>query len=155
MTHYFINQVGVNFTQYFNNPSNPFDYPISFLFVAILDRVSKTINFPNYHQTLCYFLWQPTTMLERTISQLIVPKGIVQLNNKNPIHFLKIRLRPLDFYKVPTFCIGFMAHKFTTLELWFDTYVMTMCFLPNVVIVSIFMLQFTPCYTARFKEKNT
>jgi hypothetical protein len=41
-THYCIYQVGVNFAQYFNNPSNPSKTQVSFFIVAILDEISKT-----------------------------------------------------------------------------------------------------------------
>jgi hypothetical protein len=50
--------------KYLNNHSNLFGSFISFFFIAILDRISKTLNYSNCHWTLCCFLWQlrPTTV---------------------------------------------------------------------------------------------
>jgi hypothetical protein len=82
-------------------------------------------------------------------------------NNKNLMHLFFVHLRALDFYKASTLCNEFMAHRFATLDhgfttpkLGFDTQVMITCLLPIVGTVLVPMLQFTPCYTTRFKRRK-
>ncbi len=69
-------------------------------------------------------------------------KEIMQLHNRNLIHFFFVHLKVSNFYKVSTFYNEFMVHGFATLELRFDTHVMITSFVPNVTVVLV------PCYNS-------